>query len=282
MLPTQLANSNLVVAGVVFIAVLLLSFGSRWFGWPAVPRNKQEGWALGLWTIPWVCFVITFLMLPKVGQHDFALGAELAISDIGSLAGIGFAIAYAQGSRFRWRQLDPLAVGVLLLAWDLTAPQVFHGPTYRLVVIAPAVVVANIKNFAVGWVFVVRWGVVGLPLLLLNSAYGMLQLPGYLDAYVIRPFELDSLFPSLEKIFIFLALGKFLLAVGFFILFFSSDLLDMSEPRYLPSRERILPHRAITRALLWLAGIVVAAVGGAVTTVLSHTFRGWIENLLGR
>jgi len=275
---------NILVATLVAVFLTFLYFSAILFRTPDIlsfVERPATAVACLLWGIWWLTLIPAYLLLQyqELAWH----GCVLSLLDLGSLTCIGTALIYCRGEHFRLtRLLMMLPLFVLFAAWDLGGCGFLRTPPLRVLLIAPSVVLANVSFLFLGWAFLVRWGWPGIPFLLVAVIYAMGQIPAYFQVFVVEPFhrELHPVFGSLDYVFLCLAVGKVLYAVGFLTFFCSPAPFrpDLTKARYWPE-DPIYPHPRIRQFLRW---VVVALPMWAIpilASAFSPVLQEWIKKL---
>ena len=152
----------------------------------------------------------------------------------------------------------------------------------NLVMLSPSMVLASVSLFAFGWSFVVRWGLTGVPFLLLTAVYCVLQVPAYIQAFLLGA-QPGAKQVDLSFVFVILAFLKLAVGVYSFAFFFSvSDQApEMHSQKYWPLRNYVAPLDPVARRILlhFLFGVVTLFLG-AITGARSD-WVGAILKMLG-
>jgi hypothetical protein len=281
-LPGNLATANLTISiGVVFVVFSLWAVRRLWK--LEAFNHPQEVSALLLWTIWWICLIVVYILVQRFKQDGATLGFVLLFLDIGSVSGLAFVIAYYKGHQFKWGQLEPILILLFFLAaWDILSAAFLPGAAYRMLVIAPSAIMANVFIVGIGWIFLVRWGLTALPFFVLTILYAVLQLPAYFELFVVIPFNIQGSFAGPWQVFFLLAVGKLMYACSFFAMFFSPfpNRPDMTSAQYEPPATRIHLHPRVWKIIAWGLGMVLTAISTAVIVALSERIRVGIEHFL--
>jgi hypothetical protein len=225
------------------------------------------GWGLILWGGWWLSLAIVYFLLS--GYTGSNLSLLLWPNDLGNLAALAGALAYCRGDAFHKRDLIPFGgAAVLLLVVSGSVAFVIPGSTGRMVAIAPSAVLSTVAIVAMGWSVLVRCGWGTSPFLIGMWIYACLQVPAYIDAFVLRGTGAETQFPGVTRIFYVLALFKIVVLLAFLGYFLSPDhkLDALKQERAWPTDGEGVHMRKEYRAVLkWGVGLVGGVIGGVAT-----------------
>jgi len=261
--------------------------------------RPSTGWASILLLLWWLSLAYAYFSHQRLADGKVVHAASALLGmNLGDLCLLGAAIAYCSGDEeFRGRRFAPLPVTLaLLILYYLLFGILWHGDTLSFLgsiwLFSPSVVIANVAVFAIGWAFLVRWGVTALPFLLIAVMYAVAQYPAYLHAFALKSHSLltgshESLASS-GQVFYYLAIGKL-----FFVLFPAIFLFgprdgeppSTARAKSWPSFE-VVPLPPAARKLVIA---IVSTVAGAFLVALIHAaflepagaFWAWLKSLFG-
>jgi len=294
-----IANVNSIIPVVAVCVGSLLYCVYVIFHKPAflsITAHKATAWGFTFWLMWWPTLIISYYLIPEYSTDQFPF--VLWVLNVGDLCLLAFVIIYTGGDdNFRWRRLAPLVIALLVfsLHYCLHFMLVIRGghasPFWSLVLISPSAVLANVAMFAMGWAFLVRWGLGGLLFFIISALYSIVQVPAYVNAFFIKPhFSLvfDHLHSELNSVFYILAGVKVFLLAFPLSYFFSTREGNpvMKEQRYWPALDAIEGEAPpeinprIKSALLWMLPTVGAAILTAIIAALFEPVRQWFIQAL--
>jgi hypothetical protein len=192
-----------------------------------------------IWLLQWIVFVILWILFPQPTSKMLLL----ALIDFQSVLAIGFCFSFLQGNK---QQIASLIWGLFILyavvisvdlAIGLKAMNKPVGSQWRYAWIALSEVLSVVALLFTGQVFMLRYGLSALWLMVTNIIYAELQRPLYAGVFIDEKPQ--------HSWFLAVAFGK--LAMGaFFYLFFFVPLKDyppLDLPETDPDVAMAIKHR---------------------------------------
>jgi hypothetical protein len=196
------ADINAGIAFTVFLFGIVLFLIAWLFKWPTFlrfERQQASTTSFVLWIMWWFSMFVAYTFISN--KDPIPYGRMLLILDWGDLCLVGSVLAYAAGNE-TIRDKAPCMrrlVFLIIIGLGYFAYYSFHVWRFAnnqtllsdILFISPSLVLANVAIVAFGWIFVARWGLVAIPLLLLTVVYSALQLPAYTFVFLFKPHFLD-------------------------------------------------------------------------------------------
>lgn len=277
--PTAL---NLAMCYSIFLVMAGFYLHLYFFGTPEIidiKKHPSTGVSFLLWACVWLNTALVYHFLSgKIFSISGHYGIILIFLNIGNMAILGSAIAYARGARLNLKKDFTWLIGLLvfLMLWNLVSQRFAVGFLGMTITIAPSVILSAISLMFFGWVFFVRWGgFIGSMYFLCVALYAMLQLPAYISTF-LNPYVAAN--QDAGIIFSLLAGMKIPLIVGFMVFVLNSSLPDVkvSEERIMPSTPVRLPA-PMSKALYWFLGVLITAALTAMTNPIWKSIVGFFK-----
>jgi hypothetical protein len=255
---------NLIISIIVVLLgiICIISYGltKRRPHFLSVKDSASTAWGFVLWIVGWVSVFFAYSLLKQDHISSIFLLLILALGDLSFLS---FAIAFCSGDkRLKKSRLGFFPAAFFILIFLLYVLSLFVNETLTMIMcVSAAAVLATISTLMMGWAFFVRWRFSALSYFIVSALYSILQVPAYMHTFFLQPkvaFVLNQVLKDHETfllnssiknqlellnqnlnfngIFLYLFLGKIMLALCPFIFFLSTkpNNPDMTEESFWP------------------------------------------------